>query len=94
MRELATTHGNDMTELVAALAAGQPDKARRIAHTLKGTAATLGANGLSGAAQALEAGLREGGGSMQAAELQPQIDAVAAALQRIATLLGPGPGES
>ena len=92
MRELATTHANDMAELAAALQAGQPDTARRLVHTLKGTAATLGVTGLAGMAQALEARLREDNGSLRANDLQPQMDAMRDELRRLATLLGVGSG--
>jgi PAS domain S-box-containing protein len=91
LRMLATTHRDDMTALAAACAAGQNDTARRIAHTLKGTSATLGVRGLSDAAQALEVCLRDVGGTQQTDELQALVDAVATRLQRLATLLGVEP---
>ncbi|MBK6595343.1 MAG: PAS domain S-box protein [Burkholderiales bacterium] len=51
---LVATHGEDMTRLEECLAAGNVEAARRLAHTLKGTAATLGADALSASAARLE----------------------------------------
>jgi HPt (histidine-containing phosphotransfer) domain-containing protein len=47
-----------MRQLTASLEVGDHDTAQRIAHTLKGTGATLGANRLAAAATRLEAILR------------------------------------
>jgi PAS domain S-box-containing protein len=44
--------------IAEALAAGRTDEARRLAHTLKGTAATLGIDGISTQAATLETALR------------------------------------
>ncbi|MEF8699382.1 MAG: PAS domain S-box protein [Candidatus Accumulibacter sp. UW20] len=60
LRSMGTSHCNDMRELRACLQHGALNEASRIAHSLKGVAAMLGANALSDAARALETKLREG----------------------------------
>jgi HPt (histidine-containing phosphotransfer) domain-containing protein len=52
-----------MTRLAASLAAADHIVARRLAHTLKGTAATLGAERLASLAEELERGLPAGSGA-------------------------------
>jgi PAS domain S-box-containing protein len=54
-----THHAADVARIRDALLAGQTDAARRLAHGLKGAAATLGAQGVSARALALEAALHE-----------------------------------
>ncbi|MDX9995790.1 MAG: response regulator [Rhodocyclaceae bacterium] len=88
MHELVSTHGDDMTAAASAVLADQHAVARRIAHTLKGTAATLGAQALSEAAASLELRLREDGSTLTASQLQPLFDAVESELRRLARLLG------
>ncbi len=88
LHELVSTHGEDMRHLAAALQAGERETARRIAHTLKGTSATLGVTVLSEAAKQLESSLGEGAGMATAEGLQPQMAAVDAGLRRLAELLG------
>ncbi len=51
-------HADDLAQIDAALAQSDPSTAVRIAHTLKGTGATLGADRLAAAAAQLEALLR------------------------------------
>ncbi|MGE0388182.1 MAG: PAS domain S-box protein [Gammaproteobacteria bacterium] len=58
LRLMATSHRRDMQDLEACLQRGALEDAIRIAHTLKGVAATLGVGALSEAARAVEAGLR------------------------------------
>jgi two-component system sensor histidine kinase/response regulator len=58
LRRFVESHADDMRQLTASLEVGDHDTARRIAHTLKGTGATLGANRLAAAATRLEAILR------------------------------------
>ena len=53
------THADDMTQLTACLSAGDRETAHHLAHTLKGTAATLGADHLSTLAANLDSRLRE-----------------------------------
>ncbi len=54
LRRFCNTHADDMTRLTELLAAGDRIGAQRLAHTLKGTGAALGATGLSQAAATLE----------------------------------------
>jgi CheY-like chemotaxis protein len=58
--------------IAEALAVGRIDEARRLAHTLKGTAATLGIDGISAQAATLETALRP----PAAGQLTPTEDAV------------------
>jgi len=60
LRELAVRHRDDMALLQTCLADGKTDDAVRLAHSLKGAAATLGADGIAHAAAALEAMIRRG----------------------------------
>jgi PAS domain S-box-containing protein len=55
----ATHHAVDVVRIREALQAGQADAARRLAHGLKGAAATLGAKEVSARALDLEAALHE-----------------------------------
>ncbi len=55
----AETHAGECARIEAALAAGQAQEARRLAHSLKGAAAALGAETVRAAAAELEAGIRE-----------------------------------
>ena len=59
LRSMITSHRNDMSELEACIQRDAHENARRIAHTLKGVAATLGAKALSEAANIVEKHLRE-----------------------------------
>ena len=86
LREMVARHGADMAQLQSALHAGDDATARRLAHSLKGVAAQLGANGLADAARDLENYLRISE-KIGPAELQLLCDAVDAKLQRIAALL-------
>jgi CheY-like chemotaxis protein len=58
LRRFVGLHSDDMTRLEASWANGDRDAAMRLAHTLKGTAATLGADHLAELAGQLEARLR------------------------------------
>lgn len=71
---------SDVPRLIGqCLARGERSEARRLAHTLKGLAATLGAVALARSAAALEAALAGGGSPAPAAEL----DRVAAGLVQV-----------
>ncbi len=72
--------GRFLDRIREALDANDTGTAQRHAHTLKGTAATLGAGELSAAAAALEQGLREGGGEERIREL---LQRVRQSLQRV-----------
>ena len=76
--EFAARHGVDMVEVGASLAAGDAETAIRIAHTLKGSAGTLGLTRLQAAAKDLEMALRRG---------EPEVGALAAAVGRLQAAL-------
>jgi PAS domain S-box-containing protein len=59
VREFAASIGRDLDKLRTALDANEPEKARKVAHSLKGSAGTLGATGLHTLAAALERPLRQ-----------------------------------
>jgi two-component system sensor histidine kinase/response regulator len=87
---LVATHGDDMSRVEECLAAGDGEAARRLAHTLKGTAATLGADELSARAASLEARLKAGAPSeLNSQTLAPELAAVHAALLALAAALNP-----
>ncbi|MCX8086031.1 MAG: response regulator [Rhodocyclaceae bacterium] len=80
--KFALHHANDITALRQALAAGNQALAHRLAHTLKGTAAVLGAKALSQAAREADELIKSEGSEA----------AIAAALdlleERLAALIG------
>jgi HPt (histidine-containing phosphotransfer) domain-containing protein len=57
LQRFVATHGGDM-DLIDAAAASERAEAMRLAHSLKGAAATLGVDGLSEIARRVEFGLR------------------------------------
>ncbi len=59
LRQFATGHAGDMAILAESLTAGERGAARRIAHSLKGAAATLGLAGIADVAMRLEACLKD-----------------------------------
>ena len=59
LRQYAQTHGNDMTLLRETYAEGNFTDARRLAHTLKGVSATLGATSVQTLAAELETAIQE-----------------------------------
>ena len=69
------SHAGDMALIEAKLAAGDLPTAVRLAHTLKGTAATIGADGVSALARSVEQTLKAGGDPAAcAAAIRPQLD--------------------
>jgi PAS domain S-box-containing protein len=89
-RHFMESHGEDMTRLVACLADGDHSAARRLAHTLKGSGATLGAAALAASAGRLEALLRDSEGQ-SADAVGTEAEAVARELARLANILPPTP---
>jgi len=85
----ARTHRDDAATLRASLADGRPTDAERAAHSLKGSAASVGASRVEAAAAALEKQIREqapdallqAGIDTLAAELAQLVPAIEAALQ-------------
>ena len=82
--KFARYHGGAAAEIKACLAAAAPAEAQRLAHTLKGTAAALGAGAVRDSAAALEMALKQG-----VATPAQDVDGLVAALDRcLAALLG------
>jgi HPt (histidine-containing phosphotransfer) domain-containing protein len=72
----AREHASDAAALRASIACGDNQEARRIAHTLKGLSATLGAEELRWRAQALEQAIADG----DAAAIHDRVDELEASL--------------
>ena len=60
LQQLVSSHGEDATRIQEALALGNRQDGRRIAHSLEGAAATLGADTLADVAMRLEQRLKAG----------------------------------
>ena len=84
LRRLVSGHAASADQIGAALAAGNRREAERIAHTLRGAAANLGANALRDAARNLEAALRRGASADAALA---ELPALSAELASLVTLL-------
>jgi PAS domain S-box-containing protein len=85
LRRFAERHGDNVAEITAALDSGDAALAQRLAHTLKGVAATMGADAVAAAAMEIETGLKNGGKVADAIpdlrrELEPLIARIHAAL--------------
>jgi PAS domain S-box-containing protein len=90
MRRFVESHSEDMVRLAAALADGDYATAQRLAHTLKGTGATLGADHLAIKAGSLESVLRANlGGGLRVDEIRPELEAIRQALAALAAALPP-----
>lgn len=85
LRQFAERHHQDMQQLADTGA----DGARRLAHTLKGAAATLGLTRLSGAAAALEAALRDDKPQTELLALKDNCQGELAALDAAVSELAP-----
>jgi signal transduction histidine kinase/HPt (histidine-containing phosphotransfer) domain-containing protein len=73
-------HGEAIAHIRAALDAAQPDETRRLAHSLKGVAATLGAEPVRAAALRVENALKS---QADAAEVEASLVALAAPLDAL-----------
>ncbi|MDE2439946.1 MAG: PAS domain-containing protein [Betaproteobacteria bacterium] len=71
LAKFTETHGDDFANLRRTLAEGDRDEARRIAHSLKGVSATLGAVHINQTSTALERAIRDG---LDIPALLPLID--------------------
>ncbi len=80
LRQFTDGHRDDATRLKERIAAGDATTALRIAHTLKGSAATLGATRLQQQAAALEAALKI---NFAGADIAPLIELIAAEQARL-----------
>jgi two-component system sensor histidine kinase/response regulator len=72
LAKFSENHVGDFADIRSNLAAGNRDEARRLAHSLKGVSATLGAVTVNKAAQALETAIRDG---QEGTLVDPLIDA-------------------
>ena len=79
-----------MVKLAACLQSGARDEARGIAHSLKGVAATLGADALSQAARTLEDTLRREPDDHADAELPIQMATVSRRLDELLAIVDGG----
>ncbi len=91
LSKLATSHSEDFRQLRQALAEDRRDDARRLAHSLKGASATLGATGVQRQALALEMAIRDGQPADALAPLIVETEAAYAALRQRVSQLQPGP---
>jgi signal transduction histidine kinase/HPt (histidine-containing phosphotransfer) domain-containing protein/ActR/RegA family two-component response regulator len=82
LRMFCDTHAGAALALIAALGNGERDNAERIAHSINGVAANLGAQGLSDTAAVLEHAIAGG------RESEAMIDAFAAGLARTIAAIG------
>ncbi len=90
LRSMASSHRDDMALLEAKLRGGEPTEARRIANTLMGVAATLGANALADAARRVDESLREKPDT-DPESLRGAMAEVTAQLGRLGAALGEAP---
>jgi two-component system sensor histidine kinase/response regulator len=73
-------HGNDIDRVRGALASGDRENARIVAHSLKGVAGNIGAGDLRQGAARLEAAIKEG---QLESQLEPTLGAVEQQLQAL-----------
>lgn len=90
LRRFVEAHLCDMDKLSAHLAAGDLASARNVAHTLKGTSATLGAEDIARHAEHLEDGVRAWKDApVDLERFRPEMEAIQRELRRIAETLPP-----
>jgi CheY-like chemotaxis protein/HPt (histidine-containing phosphotransfer) domain-containing protein len=88
LRQFVSLHANDMDRLNACLAQGDSQAAMHLAHTLKGTGATLGANRMANAAASLERSLKADGLSGASSDRwRDDVEAIDQELRRLAAAL-------
>jgi CheY-like chemotaxis protein/HPt (histidine-containing phosphotransfer) domain-containing protein len=80
LHQFAANHRDDVAALTTQIECNERDTATRVAHTLKGSGATLGAQRLSAAAAALEVALRHEAPETDILPLLDDLRAAAAAL--------------
>jgi PAS domain S-box-containing protein len=90
LRRFLETHTDDMARLAAALDTGDANTALRLAHTLKGTGSTLGAEHLAALAGELEGLLRANPG-LRVADVRLEMEAVTHELALLSVALAPEP---
>ncbi len=84
LQKFARTHADDIARVRAALAGGDMEHARRISHTLKGAAATLGASEACAYSAELEAAIRD---ALGAAEIAQRCLVAERCLERLMPML-------
>ena len=94
MHHFLLAHGGDMEKLAAAIAAGDQELAVRLAHSLKGAAATLRIDHLAEAARHIESALRAltadtvgSVGTMGEADLATDMSAIGQVFKALANVL-------
>ena len=80
LRLYASSHAEDMTLLRQRMSEDDQEGARRIAHTLKGTSANLGATAIQALAAELESAIKDG---QDASVIERLVDALETELQRL-----------
>jgi CheY-like chemotaxis protein len=94
LRRFVATHADDMSQLVESLTKDDKETAWRQAHSLKGAAATLGADALAAAALSLETRLRRDAGVHRAGDIRAEIDAVDHEFAALVAALPPAAGQA
>jgi two-component system sensor histidine kinase/response regulator len=84
--KLAENHGDDFALIRQRLAAGDTEEARRLAHSLKGAAGSLGAMAIQVAAAALETAIRE---QQPISQIDPLIEQTATEYRALQDALTP-----
>jgi two-component system sensor histidine kinase/response regulator len=82
--KFSSNHVDDFARIRQELTDGNPNEARRLAHSLKGAAGTLGASDVRQTAAELEAAIRD-----QSGNIEPLLSACAAAYEALSTRLQP-----
>jgi len=89
LKRFATDLPAQLTELEQALAAGDAEVSRRLAHSLKGTAGTLGAVAVQARAKDLEAAILQGAMADQATAAEALLADARSLIEELARLPGP-----
>jgi two-component system sensor histidine kinase/response regulator len=90
LRRFAVTHADDMTKLAESLDQGDQPTALRMAHTIKGAAATMGADRLSEMARLLEEKLRKPHVTpLRSDDIRPEMDKISHAFIVLLGLVPP-----
>lgn len=86
LQKFADRQGDTVNEIRAALAGGDTETAERAAHSLKGSASTLGVNGLAECAAEAGIAIQQGQGVDEALDtLSKSLSAVVFAIQEAIT---------
>jgi PAS domain S-box-containing protein len=93
LRRFTAAHVDDMTRLSACLTAGDLAGGQRLAHSLKGAAATLGADQLAERARRLEAIMHAGDAGPQAETIATEMAAIEREFAALSAALPP-PGDA